>query len=166
MLRQGTMILPGQILSLNGTVLSFGPSQTLWFTVFVLNIAQTGTLFTYTSSGTDNSYVVLLLNNGGIRIVSGDWNGSNLVPLPTRDTTSTSLYKEGWNLICFTLACSTSFNIYSYPHFVNSPLTEVLSPTSYRYHSSYSANFGSTVSNSSLTFTNSLQGIFLNITKI
>ena len=157
--RQGTMILPGQILSLNGTTLSFGTTETLWFTVFVFNVAQTGTLFTYTSSGTDNSYVVLLLNNGGIRIVSGGWNGSNLVPLPTRDTSSTSLYKTGWNLIWFTLS-SASFNVYTYPHFDSTPLSEVLASTAYRYHSSYSANFGSTVSNSSLTFSNSLQGIF------
>jgi hypothetical protein len=82
-----------------------------------------------------------MLNNGKMRIESQDWTGSAAVVLPTKETSSSSMYEVGWNFICY--ASSTSnFNFINFKQFGNTATTESTGSTSYRYHSSYGANFG------------------------
>ena len=104
-LRQGVMILPGSVVSSNSGM-NQGSTGTLWFTVFIFNVNQLSTLYTVTSTSSKNSYLAFMINNGKMRIESGTYSGG-YVASPTKETSSSSMYSTGWNLIWYTLSNTT-----------------------------------------------------------
>ena len=122
-LRQGVMILSGTAISSGSGSISLQSSGTYWFTVFIFNVNQYSTLYTSTSRSTYNSYLNLMINNGKMRIESGTYTFLTYNPSPTEETSSSSMYTTGWNLLWYTTS-STNFIFYSYPRFSTSALSE------------------------------------------
>ena len=101
--RQGVLFPQGQLLSAGGSKINFEPNaqKTAWFTLYAFTVAQYSTLFGYFSSGTGNFYLTLMLNNGYTRIETNQWDGSNMYALTTVQSSSSSMYKVGWNLLWY-----------------------------------------------------------------
>ena len=71
-----------------------------------------------------------MVNNGHMRIESNYFVSPNAVPLPTKETTSGSMYETGWNLLCYTND-NTNYNFLSFPHFLTPVLSESAPKTDY-----------------------------------
>ena len=56
--RQGIMIPSGQLLSTDNPHFLFDPPYTAWYAVFIFDITQHWTLFTYSSTMTNNTYLM------------------------------------------------------------------------------------------------------------
>jgi cysteine-rich repeat protein len=109
------------------------------------------------SNSTKIHYLWYCLNNGKLRVESKYYSGGNGISLPDRETSSSSMYKVGWNMICFTEGSST-FNMISFPHFSTSSLSGSGASTNYRDRSGFWANLGGYyIENSG--FIKSFQGI-------
>ena len=161
--RQGVLIPSGQILSNNNAFpfnnyLAFDPPTTAWYSVFIFDVAQKSTLFSYTSTLTNNTYVSLMINNGMMRLESNYWTGFSPAPLPTRETISNNMYQTGWNLIWYTHD-GTNYNFLSFPHFTTPAMSESTPNTNYNSTTFYFGIFGGNISNLTTTVSNSLNGI-------
>ena len=156
-LRQGVMILPGTVVSTNSGM-NQGSTGTLWFTVFIFNVNQLSTLYTVTSTGTRNSYLNFKINNGKMRIESGTYNSGSYNASPTKETSSSSMYSTGWNLIWYTLS-NTNFNFYSYPRFTTSVVSESATNTTFETNNGFIGIFGGLINSAGTSFSNSFQGI-------
>ena len=76
----------------------------------------------------------------------------------TKESTSSSMYTTGWNLLWYTTS-SSNFNFYSYPRFSTSVITESTTNSTFLYTSNNSAIFGGKINIFSTSFSNSFQGI-------
>ena len=56
--------------------------------------------------------------------------------LPTRETSSSTMYKTGWNLLCYT-DDGSNYNFHAYPHFTTSANSESTSDTSHTTSNSF-----------------------------
>lgn len=116
-----------------------------------------GTLFTYTSQATNNTYYSIILKAGKIVFEAHGWdNGMDV--LPNVSTTSSNMYDLGWNLVCITEG-NNDLNFYSFVHFSTTPLTETKSSNGHLEGNSFGLIFGSFLDYSSETLKWSFQGI-------
>ena len=156
-LRQGVMILSGTAISTDDGDIDLQTDGTYWFTVFIFNVNQMSTLYASTSTNSYNSYLNLMINNGKMRIECGNYSNNAYSASPTKETSSSSMYTTGWNLLWYTTS-STNFNFYSNPRFSTSVLNEGTSNSIFR-NNNYSGVFGGKIDNQHSSFSNSFQGI-------
>ena len=97
-----------------------------------------------------------MLNNGYLRIESNYWDGSNSNVLPTVQSSSSAMYKIGWNLVWYA-DNGSNFFLYGFPNFATPAVSYSAANTGYTSESYFSSTFAGEFSSGSVI--NSYQGI-------